>query len=251
VTVHPFLRFLLPLAAIVGSLAGTLALLNSVGPKPEKSAGAGGSVEQVAGDSPKSLYRAKNFAKVIATLRREAGPEGVITNLRLDASKANATLRKGTQGEDVTIVRGGKVNFKTSIPSSTGSGFSPRALSSKAPERIAAAIKEQSGFGLDRIDYMVALDLTTEEKLQWDAFTTDPQHTNYLADADGRNVKHPGGGSVDNPGFGSSGSSGSSSGSSPPSSGGTRTFTGKDAQKINECISRAGGDPQKIQACVP
>jgi len=185
---------------------------------------------------------------VIATLRREAGPEGVITNLRLDASRANASLRKGTQGEDVTIVRGGKVNFKTSSPTASGSGFSPRALNSKAPERIAAAIKEQSGFGLDRIDYMVALDLATEEKLQWDAFTLD--HTNYLADAEGRNVKRPGGGSVDNPGFGSS--SGSSSGSTPPSSGGrTRTFTGKDAQRINECISQAGGDPQKIQACIP
>jgi hypothetical protein len=244
---YPLLRFLLPLVVIVGSLVGTLALLNKVGPKPENSTSAGpGNVEQVAGDSSKSLYRAENFAKVIEALQREAGSEGVITNLRLDASKANASLRKGVQGENVTIVRGGKVNFKTSLPASPGSGFSPRALNSKAPQRIAAAIKEQSGFGLDKIDYMVALDLPSEEKLQWDAFTTDPQHTNYLADADGRNVKHPGGGTVDNSGFGSS-----TGANVPTQGGGTRTFTGKDAQKINECISKAGGDPSKIQACIP
>lgn len=244
---YPLVRFVLPLVVIVGSLVGTLALLNKYGPKPENSASAGPhAVEQVAGDSSKSLYRAKNFAKVIAALRREAGPEGVITNLRLDASRANASLRKGTQGEEVILVRGGKVNFKTSGTPSSGNGFSPSALNSKAPLRIAAAIKEQSGFGLDKLDYMVALDLPSEEKLQWDAFTTDPQHTNYLADADGRNVKHPGGGTVDNPGFGSS-----TGANVPTQGGGTRTFTGKDAQKINECITKAGGDPSKIQACIP
>ena len=235
-------RVFLPVAVIVVFFGGTLLVLDKEGPKPENK-GPGG-IEQVAGDSPKSLYRAENFAKVIKTLRKEVGPEGVVTNLRLDASRANATIRTGGQGKNLTIAEGGDVKSTVSIPASTGDGFSPRKLNPKAPERIASAIKEQSGFGLDQIDYMVALQEPIDNKLEWDAFTKDNNHTNYLADADGRDVHHPGGGTVESPGIGSSGSSGS------PSTGQTRTFTGKKAQEINECISKAGTDPAKIQACV-
>jgi len=193
------------------------------------------SPDSVDGDSGESLLKRKNFQRVIDTLREEGGSEGQISTLRLAPGQASVSLRGKGKTQQLAIGPGGKIQFRAALPAQavSSSRFGVTRLNAKVPQRIASAIREKSGADVDAIDYMVAHENPIDGKLGWQTFLDDDQHTHWSANGEGRDVHRPG--------------AQSAGGGSPPA---VRTLRGKEAEKVLECVAKAGNEPAKVQACI-
>src|SRR5262245_59344242 len=104
------MRFIALLVGLVAALAGSygaFAAMQAVGPDDQSGDfgyGDGATVSPGGGD----LFESKNFALVIAALKRELGPEGSISYLGVERTEASATGKVGDIQHNVQIDASGR-----------------------------------------------------------------------------------------------------------------------------------------------
>ena len=232
---HRVLALLIPLLAAAAGGYASYTVVGSVAPDIDdvsSNSSAPASLQIVDGDAKDSLLRRENLQKVLDAMRKEFGAEGQLSSFRLAPSNVNLTVAKrGGGSESVIYDRDAKIDRRNPLPISSPSTFPILKLRAKIPERIMRAVKEKSGAGLGKVDYMVAFEAPIASRLEWSVFLKDASPNHYIAGADGTGVRAPG--EVTTP---------------VPTQ--TRVITGEKAREINDCIQKAGADAARIQDCL-
>ncbi len=234
---------LVPLVAAAAAAYGSYQLVSEVAPdidEVKSTSDVPAQLRIVEGDAKDSLLRKQNLQRVLDAIRKEYGAEAQLSNFRLAPSNVNVNVRKrdGSGAEIVIYNTKGKVDSKTNFPATSSRTFGVTKIKAGVPERIMGAVKEKSGNGISKVDYMVAHENIIDGKVEWSVFLKDAEPNHYIANRDGSGVRVPGEVTTQAPGVPSSGQ---------PQ---TRVFTGEDARKINECIQNAGADAARIQDCL-
>jgi hypothetical protein len=193
-------------------------------------------------DSGDSLIKASNFGKAIAAIKAKTGAGGQVLELRLEPKQAKFQVRDGGGAKGWTYSSGGDLSdFRVKLigPGRIEDNVFPIAqLNAGTPERIVAGIHAKAPqYTLADIQFMT-LDIDpVSRKPVWAVNIGQPGSGNlYQADLNGANVRKPG----ELPtGVGA----GTGTTGAPGTTGAAR------AGRIADCISKAAGDPVKIQAC--
>lgn len=195
-----------------------------------------GSDSSTGGADSDSLYKPANFQTALKAVKGKVGPSGDILEIRIEAKKADFTVREG-KSEDATGWRakagnGGDLDsFGVDVVgagSLANSAIPASDVTASAIARMqAAALKRDPGATASQIQFFT-LDVDPgTRKPQWDMNVNG--HL-YLANLDGSGFHSPGDGA------------------------GTATAPDipKEAQagiKLGQCVSSAAGDIDKIQRC--
>ncbi|WP_028063048.1 hypothetical protein [Solirubrobacter soli] len=102
-----FIAYLVGLVAALAGCYGAFVAMQAVGPKDQTDDfgfGDGATISPGGGD----LFESKNFALVVAALKRELGPDGRISYLRVERTAANATGKVGDIERNVQIDASGR-----------------------------------------------------------------------------------------------------------------------------------------------
>jgi hypothetical protein len=188
-----------------------------------------------AGDD-NSFYRAENFNTALQAVKGKVGPGGDILEIRIEAKKADFTVREG-KSEDATGWRakagnGGDLDSfgvdvvgegslaNSAIPASDFIASALTRMEAQARNRDPEATLETIQFFT--IDYD-----PTSQRPEW---KMNVHGRLYLANLDGRNFRSPGegAGTLTNPEL------------SP---------TESNALKLSQCVTHAAGDVAKIERC--
>jgi hypothetical protein len=195
-----------------------------------------GSDSSTGGADADSLYRSDNFATALKAVQGKVGPGGDILELRIEAKKADFTVREG-KGEDATGWRakagnGGDLDsFGVDV---VGEGSLANSAIPAADVTV-AAIGRMEASALER-DPEAKLNTIQFFTLEVDPGSRKPEwrmnvHGNlYLAALNGTRFHRPGdgAGTIDDPELGGA---------------------EKRALRLSHCISTAQGDVAKIQRC--
>jgi hypothetical protein len=195
----------------------------------------GKSTNSGAGDDD-SLYRANNFNQGLSAVKGKVGPDGDILEIRVEARRANFTVREGKtekatgyrakagDGGDlstfgVDVVGEGSLQ-NSAIPASD-------VVATALTRMEAEALKRDPGAKLETIQFFTLEMDPGSQKPEWNM---NVHGRLYLANLDGSNFHSPGegAGTLTNPEL------------SP---------TESKALKLSHCISQAKGDVDKIQRC--
>jgi hypothetical protein len=230
------MRIIVPLLTVAASVYGTYHLMGTITPdslaSPSDRTSTG--VSGVSGGDAHSLLRAADFAKALTTLAQRSA-NGRSASIRLAADRLDTQVPAGRGSTILQIDGDAKVTFRVDATTPSSSELRIAAVDTTAPERIVRAIAErQPGTGLDDVDYMVLGGGTLPG---WSVFLTSGKQRFFRALPDGRRVTVPG--------------------EPVPASPGTASraapevrVNGRTPAQITRCIQRAGGDVEKMSACV-
>jgi hypothetical protein len=202
------------------------------------------------------LLRPAGFRQALRRIRAELRPGERVWMLRVARDRINSltALPGGDQRMvdvaadlSVTVREAGHAGSHTPLPLTR--------IDPRAPARALRGAVARGGMPASRFDYMVVSGLPAvfRQAPDWSLFFRDVSERNHhwTAPLSGAPVTRPGE-SVTTSGSGSTTTRTSSSSSlTITRNGRTTTLTGADAQRISDCIRRAGTDGAAIQRCLP
>jgi hypothetical protein len=198
--------------------------------------GIGSTSSNNSGGDDNSFFRANNFDSALNAVQDKVGEGGDVLEIRLDPKRASFTVRKGKTESatgytarandtgslsnfDVDVVGQGSLDNQA-IPASD--------ISARALTRMEAqALKRDPKAKLSTIQFFKLDYDTGSQRPEW-AMNVHGQL--YLANLDGTNFHSPGEGAG-------------------TANGRDLTPVESNAIRLGQCISKAGGDVQRIQRC--
>ncbi|MDW5597613.1 hypothetical protein VSS74_24900 [Conexibacter stalactiti] len=191
------------------------------------------------------LVRPTGFARALRAIEPELRPGEGVRMLRVAHDRVNAFTRTRSGAQRMIDVDD-ELQTSSRDAGQAGShrGMSLSRVPATAPSQAVARAARQGGFPASKLDYLVMSTPLISGDVEWSLFFRGvaQRNTHWIAQLDGRKVWRPG----EKPG-----TTTSSSSVTIRRNGSTTTLTGADAQRINDCIRRAGSDGAKIQACLP
>jgi hypothetical protein len=199
------------------------------------------------------LFTTPGFTDALDAVSGQEGDDAPLLRIQVTSGGAEFQIRDGEQATGY-IYSGGDLNPVDVEVIGTGSlegeDFPLTEVDPAAIDKIDEGVQEASGVDDIKITVLTLEKSALDGKLRWVINAEGGGRTGlvYNADPDGSNVTSPTGdipGSGDAGGDGSSDAGGSGGGGDTGASGGSVP----DAQALADCIQKAGGDVQKIQAC--
>lgn len=263
---------LLALLFVLVAAGGSAALI--VNAEREAPAGAGASADRApeAGDDPSrpgagdaqqradddraarpprryDLVRPAGMRRALARLRRTMGPNEVLDTIRVSSDRVSTTVHSPrSERQRVITVTDDLDVTATAAGRRDGRGMRLAQIDAAAPWRAAQAAARSGGFGVGKLDYVaMAAPIIPGDAPTWSVFFDGVRlrNSHWIASLDGRTAHRPG----EQPASGSTTTS--SSTLTVRRNGATTTYSGAEAQRISDCIRRAGSDGAAIQRCLP
>lgn len=252
---------LLVLLIVVASLGGGGALVHFsespvedgayfTGPQRVEASEPGtGDGTPTAADTPQAeptrrdLVQPAGFGAALARIedRLRGGERVWLLRVARDRVNALTRLRNGDQRSiDVDAELATRVTDSGSAGSHRGIALSR--ISALAPSAAARNAARAARISTRKLDYLVmSTSIIPGETADWQVFFRDvsARDSHFAASLDGRTVRRPGESST------------TTSTLRITSNGRTRTITGAQAQRITDCIRRAGTDGARIRRCLP
>lgn len=219
-----------------------VAMLTALGAVTALAAGCGGSSTPDVSGAPASdsatLFKASNLSKVLDQTKGKLGGTPV-TVLKIEPRDVKVVGETKT----VTVDASGK-SVVVGTPSIPGQAtFDLGVVSPATVEKVVSDVESKAKLKQSDIAYVaVAVDPTNDKPFYGVYPVSGTGH--YQADINGGNLRSYGGSSSSAATQNGAASGGAATHSGTPSGGGT-----KNPQAIAQCVSKAGGDPQKIAAC--
>lgn len=192
------------------------------------------------------LVRPNGFERALWAIEQKLRPGEGVRMLRVAHDRINAFTRTRNGAQRIVDVDD-ELGTATRDAGQAGShrGMSLARVPATAPSQAVARAARQGGFPARKLDYLVMSTPLISGDVEWQLFFRGvaQRNTHWVAQLDGRKVWRPG----EKPGTTTT----SSSSVTIRRNGATTTLTGADAQRINDCIRRAGNDGAKIQECLP
>ncbi|HEY6890107.1 MAG TPA: hypothetical protein VI300_20055 [Solirubrobacter sp.] len=179
------LAMLVALVAAIGGSYGAYAAVRAVGPDDRTDDfGYGDAATTSPGGG--DLYESKNFALVIAALKRELGPEGRIAYMTLERSEASATARVGDREVRVEVDASGRSQATAGDTAARPAALLPVAkLDAGAIDTIVRGSQRQSRSLVERL----TLQGNTRE---WSIDMDGGEPDSFTANLDGGGLRLPG-----------------------------------------------------------
>lgn len=152
--------------------------------------GGGGFGDGGSGDEP-SLVRPDRLRAALERVKDEAGPEGSLVAMRIDAERVSAVIRRADGTRSVVVVERDLDNRV--LPAGEGGerGLSLNRIDPAVPQRLARRVAERLGRPVEDLSYLAVTPLpTTRAGGQWSIFFEGGKF--YVADLDGSNLTRPG-----------------------------------------------------------
>jgi hypothetical protein len=186
---------LITLLVVVVAAYGGVKFMDSVGPDLAGSSASASdgraTVKDVEADSDESLVRAKNFGKVLAAIKEKYGAESKVVNLRLEPSRVDVQVPRGSQSDVLQFNSAG--DQTTNVTTDTDLSDNPNSASitkvrAGVPQRIMKKIVKKTGLPITNLSYMV---ITTfgPEGVGWYISLDKGDERTWLAKLDGSKVR--------------------------------------------------------------
>jgi hypothetical protein len=179
-----FVALLVGLITAFGGSYGAFAAMRAVGPENQSDDfgfGEGATVPPNGGD----LFEARNFALVMAALKRELGDEGVISYLRLERTEASATGMLGGQQVNVQIDASGRSRANVGDKADLAAWMPVTKLDPEAVDTLVSEAQEQAGAPVD------TLTLQSNSR-EWNVDMDGGEPDAFIANLDGSGLRIPG-----------------------------------------------------------
>jgi hypothetical protein len=205
---------------------GVSKAVHGVGEAKKAVTQASGGAQSAGAADDDSLIRSANLEKALAAVKAKGGDQ--VLELRLEPGEARFQVREGDGAKGWAYTKGGDLNdFRIKLigPGRIEDNVFPIAqLDAGTPERIVQGIHAKAPrYDLKDVQFMTLDIEPVSGKFVWAVNIGTPGSGNlYQADLDGSNVRSPGEAGAQ---------------------------AGQAAQGITDCITKAAGDPTKIQAC--
>lgn len=186
-------RFLVPLLVIAVSAFGSFKFMDSVGPDiagSNNGANSSGTPNPIEASAEGSLVKAKNFAKVLAAIRKDFGSEAKVVNLRLEPSRVDLQVPQGNRTTVIQYDGNGDERFRTETDSDLSDNPNVASITripATAPQRIMKKIVKRTGLPIDNLEYMVIT--TFGDGVGWAVFLDKGEQDTFRAELDGRKVR--------------------------------------------------------------
>ena len=192
--------------------------------------------EQPAGE-PLDAFTSAGFAAALDAVRAEVGEDAELTRMFINGTQTQFIVRRGADEVEAYSVRSdtGELVVEDATISISGNAtlddfaFSLDRIKASAIDRMLAAVRKQSGaddFEPTVLTLERAIPFGSRE-LRWTINAEgDGRYLLYRAEPDGSGVRNEGGEGTEIP------------------------RAAQDAKKLNECISAANNDPEKIFSCL-
>lgn len=167
----------------------TITALSGVDDAFDGGGGSGGSGGD--GDGP-SLVRPDRFRAALEKVKDEAGSEGSLVAMRLDADRVSAVIRRGDGTRSVVVVNRDLDDTVLPAGEGGGRGLSLNRIDPAVPDRLVRRVAERLGRSPDDLSYLAVTPLpTTPSGGQWSIFFDRGRF--FTAELDGSNLTRPGG----------------------------------------------------------
>ncbi len=185
----------------------------------------------------------RGFGAALSQIERKLRGGERVWLLRVDRTRVTALTRL-RDGDQRSISVTGELETTVNDAGSAGPrrGIPVQRISALAPSQATRNAARKAGISPRKLDYLVmTTPIIPGDKADWQLFFRDvPQRDNHFsASLDGRTVQRPGEQST------------TTSTLRITTNGKTRTISGAQAQRITDCIRRAGTDSARIQRCLP
>jgi hypothetical protein len=178
-----FLAMLVAAIAALGSSYGAFAAMRAVGPDDQTDVfgyGDAATISPGGGD----LFESKNFARVVAALRRELGPDGGLQSLTVKRDEASAIARVGDHLVFVDVDASGRSRRRD------GDGADPAALVPVA--RLEAGAIDKLVREAQRQSHTVVEGLALGGSREWNVDMVGGEPDHFLGNLDGSGLRIPG-----------------------------------------------------------
>lgn len=212
------------------------------------------------GAGNEELFTTAGFQEAYAAVTDRAGEQATVLEVQITGGGADFKLRSGEQATGLIYTDGELHDQEVEVigPGSLeGQDFPISEVDPAAIDRIVSGVQSESGVSDIEVTVMTLAKSSIEGRLEWTINAEGGGRSGlvYVADADGSNVRSPLGG-IAGAGTETTGTetepSGGSAGGKPPATDPGASVTlpsGKSAAEVLECVQRAQGDVEKLQAC--
>lgn len=180
------MRALTVLVALVAALAGSVgayAAIRAVGPDDrtnEFGYGEGATVAPGGGD----LFQSRNFARVVAALERELGPDAPLESLSVSREQATAIAQLDGRLRYVDVDASGRSRARDSDRAEPAALIRVSLIDAAAIDRLVRAAEEQAGAPVE--------DLSLFGNREWSISMDGGEPDRFLANLDGGGLRIPG-----------------------------------------------------------